>query len=68
MAATACTSETSLGDCKGVNEVENPNLEYEASAKNIILALVFSETIVVPAVVVLSEYKCPTAAKVDSPN
>ena len=67
LAATlvGCTSETKYGKCVGVTEDHdrNPSLVYETSATNVILAFVFGETIIVPAIVVLDETYCPVAKR-----
>lgn len=59
----SCTSETEYGDCLGLAEDKDPKLKYETDVGNVILAIIFSETIVVPAVVLLSETVCPVAKK-----
>lgn len=59
----ACTSETEHGDCVGLVEERNPALKYEADLGNIFLGIIFSETIVVPIVVGVSEVYCPVERK-----
>jgi hypothetical protein len=50
--------------CVGINESDrNPKLEYRASTQNVVLAVIFSETIIVPIVVVLNETFCPIGTK-----
>ena len=56
-----CTTSTSFGECIGINDTPNPNLVYKASYWNLFLAFVFSETIIVPVVVVLNNIKCPVS-------
>lgn len=58
-----CTSSTSYGECIGILEEREPDLRYSADVGNIVLAVVFSETIVVPLVVVLGEHSCPVGRK-----
>lgn len=58
-----CTSKTEFGDCIGIAEEKKPNLQYKVSALNVALAIIFSETIVVPVVVLVSEVSCPVAKK-----
>jgi ABC-type uncharacterized transport system auxiliary subunit len=62
---TGCTSSTQYGECVGLADEDSadPKLKYDVSTKNVVLAVVFSETIVVPAVVILGEYKCPVGLK-----
>jgi hypothetical protein len=56
---TGCTSETEYGDCLGVQETKDPTLVYKIPTVNIVVGLLFIETIFVPAVVLLSETHCP---------
>jgi hypothetical protein len=57
-----CTSNTQYGKCIGLNGQEDPKLEYEYSAFNIGVGLVFVETIIVPLVVAFDELKCPVSS------
>ncbi len=59
LAVSGCTTRTSGGDCIGIADERVPGVKYELSGWNLFLALVFSETIVVPAVVVANELMCP---------
>lgn len=61
--ASACVSETAYGPCVGLNGGEDSTLVYHGSTRNIVLAVVFAETIIPPVVVALKEYKCPVARK-----
>lgn len=58
---TGCRMETSYGSCKGlVNKDEkNSKLQYEYSVRNIILAGIFSETIIWPIVTGAFWLECP---------
>lgn len=58
-ALTGCTGSTQYGPCIGAFDVEDPALRYQVSLGNVVLACVFSETLIVPAVVVLTRTKCP---------
>jgi hypothetical protein len=62
-AATACTSSTKYGDCIGVNDTQSQKLRYRTSTKNIVLAVIFLETIIVPIVVVADELSCPVGPR-----
>jgi len=64
-AGTGCDSETSLGECVGVLEEKKPNLRYEYDAGNIILAVIFSQTLVVPAIVIFDSLECPVAKRAE---
>lgn len=59
----ACTCSTSVGECIGVQTNKDPRLIYEASVWNIILAVIFSETIIVPLAVAFDSAYCPTATR-----
>ena len=58
-----CVSKTDFGPCIGVGDDENQELKYHVSTRNIIVGIIFVETIVVPVVVAVDEYKCPVAKK-----
>lgn len=61
--ATGCVSRTPLGDCIGVMDDKKPDLVYKVSERNVILGVVFVETIVVPLIVALDELSCPVAKR-----
>lgn len=63
--ATACTSRTKYGECLGLqeDELKDPKLNYRVSVLNVVLAVIFVETLVVPLVVALSETTCPVGPK-----
>ncbi len=63
-ALAGCASRTDYGACIGAFDDPDPELKYATSARNVILAIVFSETLVVPAYIVLEETRCPVALKV----
>jgi hypothetical protein len=56
---SGCTSSTPHGKCIGLNGDKDPSKIYEYSARNIIVGLVFIETIFVPVIVTLNELQCP---------
>lgn len=64
---TAC-QENSVIDgktapCVGIDYAQrNPDYQYCLSTRNVILAVIFSETIIVPAIVILEEAYCPIAS------
>lgn len=60
---TGCTTKTQYGECIGAFDNKKPDLEYKLSALNLALAVIFSETIVVPVVVVADETRCPVGKK-----
>jgi hypothetical protein len=61
--SASCKSDTEYGECVGMLEERDPRLTYEPSVHNIVLAVVFVETIFVPVLVVLEEHSCPTGRK-----
>lgn len=61
--ASGCVSRTEYGECIGVQEDENASLHYRVPARNVILGVVFVETIFAPAIWLLSDFKCPDAQK-----
>jgi hypothetical protein len=60
---TGCTSSTQYGSCIGVADDKEPHLQYKLSVWNTFLAIIFSETIVVPIVVLANETYCPVGVK-----
>lgn len=63
---TACTERTQLGECYGIlnDEEKRDDLVYRANSWNVILGVVFFETVIVPVVVFGWETKCPTSRKI----
>lgn len=55
-----CTSNTEYGECIGVAQEHNPDLKYEYDLTNIVIAIIFSETIIVPVIIIATDLKCPT--------
>jgi hypothetical protein len=58
-----CENSTKYGDCIGIGDEEQHNLHYRVSGLNVVMGVIFSETIVVPAVVLFSDLKCPTGVR-----
>lgn len=61
--SAGCASQTDFGKCIGINGKEDPTLEYEWSARNIIVGAIFIELLAPPIIVILKECKCPIAKK-----
>jgi hypothetical protein len=59
-----CTSRTEFGDCIGLADEKDPALVYRLSAWNLVLGVVFFQTIVVPVMVAVEQTYCPTAKRV----
>lgn len=62
---SGCRTSTSYGQCKGfVNKDEkDPNLNYEVSIRNIVVAGIFSASLAWPAVTGAFFVWCPTSRK-----
>lgn len=57
---SACTARTSYGDCIGLSDADkDPHLVYDISVKNAVIGVIFSETIIVPVVVLVKQIQCP---------
>lgn len=72
-ALAACDESKTLADgkeypCVGAfaESEREPNVRYKASTNNIIVGIVFVETVFVPAVVALEETYCPVGFKTDT--
>ncbi len=63
LSLVGCTTKTEHGSCIGLNGKEDPTLNYNYSGWNIGMAILFSEMIVPPVIVVLDQLKCPTSKK-----
>jgi Na+/H+ antiporter NhaB len=48
-------------DCVGLMSTKVPGIQYDYSTRNVVLAVVFSESIIVPGYVVLEGLQCPVA-------
>jgi len=57
---TGCRSRTDYGECVGINDADRrPTLHYRLSTRNLVLGIIFVETIFAPLIVLLSEMYCP---------
>jgi hypothetical protein len=56
---SGCTTHNSKGDCIGLADEKVAGVKYDLSYWNLVLAFVFSETIVVPVVVLAKDLECP---------
>ena len=64
----SCTKKTEFGRCVGVSkDGADSSLNYEANTKNLVLGVLFSETIVVPILVLTDYFYCPISEK-DEPE
>lgn len=60
---SGCTSSTEYGRCVGLGDKQSSKLEYEVSTRNVVLAVIFSETIFTPVIVLVKETYCPIGPK-----
>jgi hypothetical protein len=58
-----CTSRTEYGDCIGLGDDKNAELQYKVSIWNAFLGIIFVETIIVPLVVAVDKIYCPVGKK-----
>lgn len=56
---SGCAGSNDHGECIGFWDKEDPRMEYRLSKRNVIVGIVFFETIIVPVVVALSYARCP---------
>lgn len=54
-----CQSRTDYGDCVGMGDKQNPNLQYKLSVRNVTIGVLTLELIVPPVVVAANETFCP---------
>lgn len=60
LAATGCKGETEYGECIGLDDTKNPARTYEVSTRNVVWAIIFIESLIVPVVWGLDYVYCPT--------
>ena len=62
---SACDTSNHYGKCIGPfnKEDKNPKLDYEVDGWNVVLSIIFVETIIVPVVVLGYDLECPYAYK-----
>lgn len=63
MLLAACQSKTEHGECLGAFDENDPRFVYKTSVQNVIVGAIFVETLIVPAVVVATEIKCPVSVR-----
>jgi hypothetical protein len=57
--AVGCTEKTAYGPCVGLNDKQDPSKIYKVDSNNLILGIVFFETVFVPVIVAVDELYCP---------
>lgn len=60
---SGCTSSTKYGECIGILDDPKPNLRYDYHVGNVIVAVIFVETIIIPLIIVFNDLKCPIGEK-----
>ncbi len=65
LTGSACESRTSYGECRGLfdSEEKSPNLVYQTSTLNVVLGVVFFETIFAPLIAFGWDLYCPVDKK-----
>lgn len=62
---SGCTSHTEYGACIGIADDKEPNLVYKVSAWNLFLGIIGFELIAPPIFVLVDQFYCPVAYKVN---
>jgi len=60
---SGCKLNTDVGPCVGMLDKDDPEMVYELAGWNVAGAVIFSASVVIPAIVVLKAYKCPVRKK-----
>jgi hypothetical protein len=63
LSLVGCTEKTPYGKCIGIGDDKDPKKVYKVDSTNLILGIVFVETIFVPVIVALDEFYCPYGDK-----
>ena len=61
---SSCSSRTEFGKCVGLNQEKDQTLIYDLSTKNLVISVLFIETLFVPIVYALKQVYCPVGRKV----
>lgn len=56
-----CESRTDFGPCVGVGDNHDSHLVYKVSTTNLVVGVIFFETIIVPIVIANDEFYCPVS-------
>ena len=59
----SCTERTVYGECVGLFEKGDPDLVYKINLNNVIVGFFFSETVIVPAIILWDYIECPVGIK-----
>jgi hypothetical protein len=58
-ALVGCENSRHGEPCVGIVDEKNPDVKYEVSGRNLVVGFIFSETLFVPAYVILKDLECP---------
>lgn len=61
---TGCTTETPYGNCIGIDDNKDPALIYKIDEWNVFLGIIFSESLIVPIIVIVDDLYCPIGKQV----
>lgn len=56
---SGCRDSTQYGECIGLVNDKKPELVYEVSTRNVVMAVIFSETLMMPILVGAFYLYCP---------
>lgn len=59
LSLVGCTRSNSYGKCIGALGTPDTKYDYKLSYWNVFVAFVFSGSLIVPAIVILDDLKCP---------
>ena len=57
------TTKTDYGECLGLGETQNDSLVYEVDNGNVVLGVIFVESIIAPVYIVFKDLYCPVGTK-----
>jgi hypothetical protein len=57
--SSGCVDSNSRGPCIGIQTAQDKNTSYEWSIRNCAVGIIFSETIIVPVIVLATDCRCP---------
>ncbi len=61
---SGCTLRNNLGECEGLAGTKRPGVEYQVSKWNVAMAILFSETFLIPGLVAAFYLWCPVSGYV----
>ena len=58
-----CSSKTQYGQCVGISGQKQHNLIYKVDTTNLVVSVIFGETLIVPIVYTMDYIWCPVGVK-----